>query len=222
MADRTALRAAIKRRLANRSDVTDADADRWLDDGLLDLATQRIHIRELESIGSAIPSQVGVAAYTIPAAAFAILYLVDTTNSRVLDRYPGTFESFLRAQQAESPTTNDVPTHFIEFGAQFHVTLTPQVTTINWTPYVYTFPTFTSDASAVPGIPTFYHYGLELVAAQHGFRELGDEERAQIAEQEWIAWLQKRDSARRRTTRFNAPTRGIGPHPASINRRTGV
>lgn len=222
MADRTALRAAVKRRLANRSDITDADLDRWLDDGLIDMTTQRIHIRELEAIGVPIASQVGVAAYTIPATAFSILYLVDTTNSRVLDRYPGTFENFLRAQQAESPTTDDVPTHFIEFGSQFHVTLTPQVTTINWTPYVYTYAVFTSETSAVPGIPAFYHYGLELVAAQHGFRELGDEERAQIAEQEWLSWLGKRDSARRQTTRFNAPTRGVGPHPASINRRTGV
>ena len=222
MADRTALRASLKRRLGNRSDITTADQDRWLDDGLVDLTTQRIHIRELEGSVAAIASQVGVSAYNIPATAFAIMYLVDTVNNRVLDRYPGTFENFLRAQQAESPTSDDIPSHFIEFGSQFHVTLTPQVTTISWTPYVYKLATFTADTSAVPSIPAFYHYGLELIAAQHGFRELGDEERAQMAEQEWLSWLGKRDTARRHTTRFNAPTRGIGPHPASINRRTGV
>jgi hypothetical protein len=224
MSDRAALRSALLDRVASRTDATVAKLDKWLNDGLLDLGTRRIHIRELETVGTPVSSSVGTAAYSLDSGddSFYIRYIEDTTNLRVLDRWPGTFQSYLKAKQNEAPTVDTVPTFFLEHGNQFFVFNTPQVATINWTPYIYVRSSMGVASNAVPNINEEWHYGIEILAAAHAFKDVGDEERAIAAEVEWNAWLAQRDTARRGSKRFNIPVRGIQPHGSWIRRRRGI
>ena len=221
MSTRSQLRTALTRRLGNRTEFSDADKDKWLDDGLLDLCTRRITLRSLERIGSPVSSQVGIANYPRPTDAFALHYLVDTGNSKVLDAFEGTFEAYLKAIQQEQPTASTIPTHFAEWGNNFYVFNTPQVATITWTPYYYARPSMGTGANDSPDIEVEWHYPIEIIASQHAFKAIGDEERANAASQEFDQWLLQRDTNRRNTARQKSPLRGVRPL-STRSSRTGV
>ena len=205
MSTRAQMRSALQRRVP-RSELLAADYDKWLDDGLLDLCTRRVHIHTLERAASPITSVANQAAYSRPTNSFSILYIEDTTNARVLSRFAGGFEEYLQTKR--NATTDPVPTMFTEFGSSFYVHRAPSVSTITWVPYVYVYPTLGSADTSVPDIPADWHYAVELVAAEHAFRDLGDEERAAALAQEFDRWLMMRDTTRRQTARFNVPRAG--------------
>lgn len=223
MSTRVQVRTAVRRRIGNRptTEFSDADLDKWLDDGLLDFATRRVHLRSLEALDTPVVASVGVSSYAIPSTVFSILYLEDTANSRVLRRFPGSFSDFLEASQNAD---NGIPSQFIEFGTNFYVgPEIPQASDLpTWQPYVYNRPTWAAPDASLPNIESEMHYGVELIATIHGFREIGDEERAAVTEQEFQAWLGQRDTPRRQTARFERPVRGVMPHPGYHDRRTGV
>lgn len=223
MSDRTELRAAVQLRMGNRTDATIALVDEWINDGLMDLATSRIHIRELERTGSTVTSDVGVAAYSAPTDAFTITHLNDGTNSRTLQEWTSSWEDLLEAYNAEAPTTADIPSFFFLRGNQFFVFNTPQVDTIVWTPYYYARPAIGANPNDTPDINVEWHYAIKLMAALHGFRDLGDEERAVSVQGEFDAWLARRDTSRRHATRFKTPHRGIRPNSRWLRpSKTGV
>lgn len=223
MSDRAALRTAVQRRLGNRTaELTTADIDRFIDDGLLDLGTLRVHLRNLERVGAPISSAVGVSGYPKASDVFTLLYLVDTVNKKVLHRWSGTFESFLEAQQSESPDATTIPESFVEFADKFFVHMTPQVTTISWTPHEYIRPSLGAAPTAIPNIDTEWHFAIGIIAAIHGFSEIGDEERKAAATNEFKEWLSLRDTPRRMATRFAPAVSGARPHPSLHSRRTGV
>lgn len=221
MSTRLEMRTDVKKRLGNRTDVTDADIDKWLNDALLDLTTRRVHIDELEKSGG-ITTQVGVTAYSYPSnKTFAILYVYDPSEKRILNRWDGTYESYLRAHGAHESNSDDIPTHHIQYGGMINLFPTPQDVR-GIVIYFYSLPTLGAGDSAEPDINPEWHYPVEILAAKHGHHVLGDDIRADKEEQRWNEWLQQRDSSRRLRTRFNVPTKGIGLSPAARNRRTGV
>jgi hypothetical protein len=220
MATRSELRDRLQYRLGNRTDMGNTRLDAWLDDGLLDLATQRIEIRSLESVGTPVTSVVDTAGYVRNTAAFTLLYLEDTTNNRVLTRIPGGFNEYLLAKQSE--TSRPEPTRFTEYGNRFYVQPAPSVATIIWQPYEYLRPTWASGEDGEPSIETEWHYAIGLVAAEHAFRDLGDDIRAAQVAQEFADWLGRRDTAVRRTRRHTRPQRGVQPAITRRNRVTGV
>jgi len=183
-----------------------SDYDHWLDEGLLDLCTRRVHIHSLERAATSITSTAGTAAYSRPPGSFSIMFLEDATNQRILSRFPGGFEEYLQAKR--NATTDPTPTMFAEFGPNFYVWRTPSVDTIVWVPYVYLYPTMAAADTSVPDIPSDWHYAIELVAAEHAFRDLGDEERAMAVAGEFDRWIAMRDTTRRQTARFNVPRAG--------------
>lgn len=222
MATRSAMRTAVKRRLGNRTDITNADLDKWLDDAILDLGTRRIHFEELESTDGTITTAVDVDAYSLPSAnTFAVMYVFDTVNKRVLDRWSGSMESLIRARLVHESAATDLPTHFLEYGDKIHVYPTAQsILTINV--YTYDRPTMAAGDTAEPNFNIEWHYPIEILAAKHGHHDLGDDGRAQVEEQRWMEWLTQRDSGRRHRARFNVPQKGVGIHPATHSPRTGV
>ncbi len=221
MSTRAQLRLALTRRLGGRTEFSDIDKDKWLDDGLLDLCTRRVTLRSLERIGTPITSIATVASYLRPADAFAMHYLVDTVNTKVIDRFEGTFEAYLKAVQTEMPTVDTVPTHFAEWGDKFFMFNTPQVATISWTPYYYARPEMLAAAESIPDIEVEWHYPIEIIAAAHAFKDIGDEERSASAIAEWTAWHNERDTNRRQSQRRNSPLRGVRPL-SGRSPRTGV
>lgn len=214
---RADLRTLLKRRLGNRFDVDDTVADVYLNNGLLDLATVRVTLRSLERACQPVSTTAGVVQYSIEANAFVVLFVEDTTNKRVLTRFAGGFYEFLQYRQSAQ---NDKPSQFVEFGTNFYIN--PPDGAYSLTPYCYMRPTFNTAASAVPDIETEWHYAVLLIAAQHAFRDFGDDERAAGTEQEFQAWVAKRDTAKRATDRFNVPQRGVMPAQAWMPGRLGV
>ncbi len=221
MSTRLQMRTAVQKRLGNRTDVTQADLDKWLDDALVDLTTRRVHIDELETVAP-ITTGIEVGVYSYPTSTtFAILYITDTTSGRILNQWDGTYESFLQANLAHEDAPTDVATHHIEFGGKINLFPRPQDIRV-LVVYFYSLPTMGAGDSAEPNINPEWHYPIEILAAKHGHHDLGDDVRADKEEQRWAEWLSQRDSSRRLRTRFNVPTKGIGLSPAARNRRTGV
>jgi len=227
MADRVTLRNSLKKMTGSRTDdFTDAEFDVFLADGLLDLGTRRLEIRQLQAVGTPIASVIGAASYSVSLASpdtFTINYLVDTVNKKVIDYWDGTFEDFLRAQQNEMPTVETVPDKFIVYGTKLYVFQTPQVNTISWLPYIYKRARFVgSGDAAVPNVEEEWHDAIKILAKKRTFVELGDDERAANAENEFMAWVNLRDTPNRQQKRYKATTRGVRPHPSMVQSRLGV
>lgn len=212
------MRADLLYRLGNRTELTTTQLDQWLNDGLLDLCTKRVHLRSLESTSDPYSTSANEISRALPATAFSIIEVEDQTNKFVLSRFPGGWREYLWARQ-KAPAGK--PVYFIEFGgSRFWY---PQVdATYSMTDYFYARPTFGANPADSPNIETEWHYGIELVAAEHAFRDIGDLERAQGATQEFNTWLAGRDTPTRRSHRTTVPMHGIRPHPAYRNRRTGI
>jgi hypothetical protein len=217
MSTRLQMRTALKRRIP-RTDIVDADFDKYINDGLLDLCTTRVWLRSLEYQGSAVATTVGGTQYPLETTFFALTFVEDTTNKRVLERFDGGFREFLDAKQNAQ---NGKPTRFVEFGSNFYI-LDPPDAIITLVPYGYRRPLLASGDSSTPNIEEEWHYAIELVAAEHVFRDLGDEERAAAASQEFDKWLVKRDTPVRHAARHNNPAKLLRIHGSYINRRTGV
>ena len=219
MSTRAQLRTALKRRVA-RPDLTDADFDKYLDDGLMDLATIRMTFRSLEYEGAPISTSLGVPSYPIESNFFSISYIEDTTNKRVLERFDGGFREYLDSKQNAQ---NGKPTRFVEFGSNFYV-LDPPEGIFVLVPYGFRRPAFnppTGD-SGMPNIEVEWHYAIELVAATHALRDVGDEERAIAIDTEFDKWATKRDTPVRQAARHNNPPRMLRVHGGYFNPRTGV
>lgn len=221
---RSIARTELNRRIGMRSpsEFTNSDLDTWLNDALVDMTTRRIQLRSLERVGTAITSVIDQPSYAIPVGAFSMLYLEDTVNKKMLTRFVGTFEEYLKAKQNEAPTVTTIPAQFVEYGPSFYIFETPKVNTISWTPYFYARPTWAASDVAVPDIEEEWHKPIVILAAKQAFKDIGDEERSTLANGEWNEWLAQRDTPTRMTNRFNVPTRPIRPHGAAHNRVTGV
>jgi len=218
MSTRLQIRNALKRRVP-RADLTDTDYDKWIDDGMLDLCTARVHLRSLEAVGTNVVTTIGITSYVIQTDFFSIMFIEDSTNHRVLTRFNGGFREFLDSKQV---APSGQPTRFVEFGPNFYVLDVP-AGLYTLVPYGYKRPSFSvAGDSGVPNIEPEWHYPIELIAAQHAWRDLGDEERAASAESEFQAWVAKRDTPTRASARYNIPQVRTRPHPSLHNPRTGV
>lgn len=218
MATRTTLRSDLLFRLGNRTEITTTQLDNWLNDGLLDLTTTRVHLRSLESSTTAYTTSPNESNRVLPAGAFSLTQVEDLTNLFVLSRFPGEWREYLWAKQRATPGK---PIYFIEYGGSRY--WYPQIdAAYSLIDHFYARPTFGPNPGDSPNIESEWHYGIELVSAEHAFRDLGDRERAQEVVGEFQVWLAGRDTPTRRTRRGNVPAHGIRPHPAYRNWRTGV
>jgi len=237
--DRTTLRERLLLRLGNRSDATTTLLDGWLDDGLLDLCTKRVTLRSLElgPITSVTPSA-SVSTYGIPTdpnsqPLFAITRFQQKDSAqpwngeatRRLTPWEGALESMLDAIARREVQADDAPVRYMIYGTNFLVFPVPGATKaldLSWEIYGQRRPFMGPNGNDAPNIESEWHYAVGLIAAEHAFRDLGDEERAQAAAAEFKDWFEGRDTARRVERRFNSSKGGARPHPAYFSRRTGV
>lgn len=219
---RAQARASLKRWLGNRTDLTDSDYDMFLDDGLFDLTTRKIHLLSLERVGSPIFTSANKANYPVPDGAFAILHIEDTTNKRTLDRFAGGFEDFLRSRQNQTPADGNPPTQYSEFGTEFWLGPAAPNGVITLVPYYYARATWGTAVDATPGIEAEWHYAVLLMARIHAAQDIGDETRLGLAAAEWQAWFAQRDTSRQMQRRHNVPAGGVRPHPSLRDRQFGV
>lgn len=220
---RAQFRTTLLRRLGrSSSELANADLDQWIDAGLLDLGTRRFTFRELEKTGTGTTATIGIYTYARPADAFALEFLQDTTNNKILRRWPGSFTSFMQAKVLESTTHTEPPVYFLERGAQFLVSKTPRVA-VSWIEHYYAKPAMGTDPANTPNIDDYWHKGVELLAFKYAAADLEDDERSARADAEWQEWFTTRDTPKRRSDRVQVPSTPIRMHPSWIrNPKTGI
>lgn len=230
MSTRLQIRNALQRRITTRSDLVNSDFDKWIDDGLLDLATRRVQLRSLEGAAIAGPSlTAGVYSYAIPtttpATIFALMavwvYASSATAGVILKPWDGTFQTMLDSLANSQGQAGARPAYYMLHGTSFFVYPVPE-TTYSSLLLPYYRPFLDTGDSSVPTIEPEWHYAIELLAAEHAWRDLGDEERAAAAEAEFGAWLAMRDTPLRAAKRYDPRNIMAKPHPSARNPRTGV
>lgn len=230
MSTRLQIRNALKRRITLRTDLTDPDYDKWIDDGLLDLATRRVELRSLQGSSFAGPDiTISQTSFTIPTTAPAtifslnaiVVYETSATDGATLIPWDGTFQMIVDAQVRSQGVGLGRPAFYLVYGTS--VMLWPIADkTYHTLLFPYYRPALASAESSLPSIELEWHYAIELIAAEHAWRDLGDEERAAAAESEFSAWLAMRDTPVRQQKRHDPRNMKAKPHPLMRNPRTGV
>lgn len=211
---RNALKLRIPRSTAAGGDISDAQYDSWIDDGLLDLATRRMQLRSLEGAPTTVALSAGTYQYLIPTSTptiFAITDLAIPSVGVVLQYWNGTFNTMLQALIGVG-AANAQPSQYIVRGAYFYVFPTPDT---SYTAYLYPYyrPSFSvAGDSGIPTIEEEWHYAIQLIAIAHAWRDLGDDERAQGAENDFMAWLNLRDTPVKANTRYASPKMRVKMH----------
>lgn len=226
MSTRAQFRSALSRRLG-RTDMTNTDLDKWIDDGLLDLGTRRFTFRELEGVGSIGPLVNSLAAYTRPADAFAIQFIEDNFTRRTILQWPGSMQALDQASFGHTTVADDKPAYFKEYGTlvilfpapgSAHAGLGQSITTFH-----YKKPSMGTDPANTPNIDDYWHKGIELLAFKYAAADLQDDERSARAEAEWQEWFTTRDTPKRHSDRVQIPTMPIRAHQSWVrNRKTGI
>ena len=167
------MRTRLRYRLSNRTDLTNAQLDQWLDAGLLDLAS-RIRIRQLETMDSTKTFTVGSNEVTFPTNMIAVLDIRNTTSDLPLD-----YMDWPRFRQLK--ITSGTPRQWTVYGVKMlfdHLAIAADSLSL----FGVSQPSWASGDSATPGIDDQLEYGIELLAAAHGFRDIGQEAKAALIE----------------------------------------
>jgi hypothetical protein len=159
--------------MSNRTDLTDALKDQWLDAGLLDLAS-RIRIRQLETRDSSKTFTIGSNEVSFPTSMVAALDIRNTTSDLPLD-----YIEWPRFRQLK--ITAGIPRQWTVYGAVIlldHASTTSDALSI----FGVSQPTWAAGPTATPGIDDQLEYGIELLAAAHAFRDTSQERKAALIE----------------------------------------
>ena len=197
----TQLRTNLKAKLRNRI-TTNATLDIYINDGYFDF-TGRLNLPELQATKTfaSIIDPTKTIAYATDMT--AILDAHDDTNDIGMEWEP---YNLFRRRTALSTTSGFV---WSTFNRIIHIHPTPSVATVFSVNYQFQ-PTALSDTNLTPVIHDQFRYGIELLAAVHAWRDLGEPDLSdQIIQQyqEWAAQRQltnlveRKTNLRRRTIR---------------------
>ncbi len=170
-AARSTLRTRLKYRMSNRSDLTNAQLDAWLDAGLLDLVS-RIRSRQQESIDTSLTFSVGSNTLTMPSTMIAVLDIRNTTLDQPLDYTEWTKYRKLKI-------VSGTPRVWSVWGTTLHFDkLATAANALSL--FGITTPSWAAADGSLPPVDDQLEYGIELLAAAHGFRDIGEEGKASL------------------------------------------
>lgn len=170
---RTDFRTRIKYRASNRSDLTNAQLDQWLNAGFLDMQ-MRIRLRQSEAIDTSKTFTVGVNTVTFPTNMIAVLHVRNTTDDRPMEYIDWTEYRRLRIVSGD-------PTLWTTWGTTIYLDKLA-TTTDALSIFGISQIAWAAGDSATPGVDDQLEYGIELLAAAHMFRDLGQPEKAALIE----------------------------------------
>jgi hypothetical protein len=172
-AARSTMRTRLKYRMSNRSDLTNAQLDAWLDAGLLDL-TSRIRSRQQESTDATKTFTIGANTVTMPTTMIAVLDIRNTTLDQPLDYTEWTKYRKLKI-------TSGTPRIWSVWGTTLYFDKNATAADA-LSMFGIILPTWAAADASVPAIDDQLEYGIELLAAAHGFRDIGEETKAGLIE----------------------------------------
>jgi hypothetical protein len=162
---RSDARDSIKYRLGERTDLTDARLDNWLDEGLTELST-RIVIGNLETTNTTKAFTIGEATVSFPTTFVAITHIYNTTKGRPLH---GPIEYH---RLRDIALVSGEPRQWAARANTIHLDrLADSADSLDIAGQVR--PTWSSADSDTPGVDAEYEYGIKLLATLHAARDLG-------------------------------------------------
>lgn len=170
---RDAFRNRITYRAGNRSDLTDAQKDQWLDGGMHDLSLS-LRIRQLEDVDTSKSFVVADNTMTLPTDAVAVLHIRNSTEDQPLTHIPWTRFEKIRI-------VDGTPRLWTNIGETLYFDKNPTATD-SLRMIVVKQHNWGGTGSSTPPIDAQFDYGLELLAALHMFRDLGSEAKAELIE----------------------------------------
>lgn len=198
--DRQTIRVRLKRRLANRTDLTSAQLDEYLNAGLLELST-RLVIPDLQTRVTTSTLTAGSNTLAYPSAMIAIDHIRNTTKDWEL------FRIDWLTIRAIKLTTGD-PRQWSPYGRTIYFDrLAATSDALDILGQIR--PTWAAADAAAHGLQDEYEYGIELLAAAHAHRDLGELAKAVAVESsEFDPWT--------RRNKFPRLTQGVAPIMSGI------
>ena len=170
---RSVLRTKVRYRMSNRTDLTSAQLDQWLNDGLIDLCS-RVRVRQQEGTDTSKTFTVGSNTVAMPTTMVAVLDIRNTTLDQPLDYIEWTVHRKLKI-------TSGTPRIWTVWGTTMY--FDKNATTANaLSMFGILVPVWGAGDTATPPIDDQLEYGVELLAAAHGFRDIGEEAKAAMIE----------------------------------------
>lgn len=170
---RSTLRTRLKYRMSNRSDLTNAQLDDWLNGGLLDLCS-RIRVRQLEGIDTSKVFTIGSNTLTMPTTMIAVLDIRNTTLDQPLD-----YTEWTRYRKLK--ITSGTPRIWAVWGTTLHFDKNATAADA-LSMFGILVPVWAAADGSLPPVDDQLEYGIELLAAAHGFRDIGEEAKAMLIE----------------------------------------
>lgn len=196
MSDLTTLRAGVRYRLGNRTDLTTGDGltalDRWINAAYQEIC-HTFRFTELESEDTSLTMSTSLAYVAVPSNVYAVLSVTDTTASQHLDPFEGDFAEYERRRITLTAAN---PTRYLIYANRIYFHPIPSAANVLRCGF-WLEVTPLSAVTESPIIPSLWHDGIIILATRNGWRDLGDDTRAQLIETgEWLAF-----TARVRTPR---------------------
>lgn len=167
------MRTNLKFRLANRTDITNAQLDTWLNEGLLDLAT-RVRVRQLETEDATKVLVAGAHTVTMPTNMIAALDIRNATQN-----IPMLYIEWTKLRQIRIVT--GTPRQWSVWGGTIYLDKDASAAdSLNIFGIIR--PSWGAGDAATPGIDDELEYGIYLLAAKHAWVDLGDIDRANMIE----------------------------------------
>lgn len=199
-ADRQTIRVRVKRRLSNRSDLTDAQLDEYLNAGILELST-RLVIPDLQVRDTSATLTATSNTVSYPSGMVSVDHIRNTTKDWELYRIDWTT---IRAMKLVSGD----PRQWAAYGRTIYLDrLASTADALDI--FGQRRPSWGAANGAAHGLQDEYEYGIELLAAIHAHRDLGESTKAAITETgEFEPWV--------RRNKFPRLTQGAAPLMSGI------
>lgn len=170
---RSTMRTRLLYKAANRSDLTNAQLDEWLNAGLMDLCS-RIRVRQMETRDISKTFTLASNTLTFPTNMIAILHIRNSSTDQPLERIAWPAYRLIRV-------VSGTPRLWTVFGTTVYFDKLA-TTTDSLDIFGYNQPSWAAGDAATPGIDDQLEYGIELLAAAHMFRDTDNEAKAAVIE----------------------------------------
>lgn len=211
MAILSEIQSSVRFGLGSRSDLLAGDGlsalNGWINAAQREIC-HRFRFSELEREDTSLVTNASDRFVSIPGNVYAVLSVYDATNSRLLDPFPGGYPEY---ERAVSSTIRTRPTEWLRFANRIYFKDPPDNAYSLRCGFWVEPDILGADLSASPIIPEVWHDGIKILAKRNGWRDLGDDRRAQaIVSEEWqpfLSWVRspmgiEMNNAKRRGLKF--------------------
>jgi hypothetical protein len=187
MANLGQIQTAVRYRLGDRSDLSTTDGlvllTRWANEAQREICHAFRFPQQEDEI--TLSTNATNRFVTLPATTYAVLTVRDTTNNRSLVPLEGGWHEYER----RDTTVRGAPSKWLHFKDRLYLYLPANgVYTLNVG--IWKEPTDMVNIEDSPSVPVIWHDAVKILATRNGWRDLGDDRRAELIESgEWLRFI---------------------------------